>query len=53
MNDSLDIQNNPNATFENDFVFIHLDTEEITWKSGMFTPKMQKNILYHLKKRNK
>jgi len=48
----LDISTNPYHTFENDAVIVKLDTEQITWKSGMYNPKMAKNIRYHLKVRN-
>jgi hypothetical protein len=53
MNKSLDIRNNPNEIYENDFAVINLNSEEITWKSGMFNPKLRKDILFHLKNRNK
>lgn len=46
MNDRLDILDNPNETFENDFCIINLKTEEITWKPGKFRPKLKRNILY-------
>lgn len=52
MNATLDIVNNPNEFFENDYVIINLNTEEVTWKFGMFNPKLRKNILYWLKERN-
>jgi len=52
MNLTLDISNNPNEIFENDAVIINLNTEQITWKSGMFNPKYRNNIMFHLKERN-
>ena len=54
MNQSLDILNNPNEIFENDFCIINLWTEHITWKPAKFNPKMQNNIEYWFnEKRNK
>lgn len=44
MNTSLNILNNPNETFENDFCIINLINETITWKPGMFNPKMRNNV---------
>ena len=52
MNLTLDISNNPNELFENDAVVINLNTEEITWKAGMFNPKYLNNIMFWLKQRN-
>ncbi len=47
MKDStLDMRTNPNKTTENDFCVIDLVNETITWKPGMFNPKLQKNINY-------
>jgi hypothetical protein len=48
MNQSLDILNNPNEIFENDFCIINLWTEHITWKPAKFNPKMEKMIHYWL-----
>ena len=52
MNANLDILNNPNATAENDFCIINLNTGEITWKAGMYNPKMANSIEYWLSLRN-
>jgi hypothetical protein len=52
MNLTLDISTNPNEMFENDAVIINLNTEEVTFKPGMYTPKYADNIKYHLKVRN-
>jgi hypothetical protein len=49
---TLDISTNPNEMFENDAVIINLNTEEVTFKPGMYTPKYADNIKYHLKVRN-
>ena len=38
---------------ENEFVIVDLKNESITWKSGMFNPKMQNNILYWFAERRK
>jgi hypothetical protein len=51
MTTSLDFLNATSEIIENDFVIVNLATEEITWKVGMFNPKMQNNILYWLKQR--
>jgi|SaaInl47_10m_RNA_FD_contig_51_650389_length_907_multi_4_in_0_out_0_1 hypothetical protein len=48
----LDISTNPNEIFENSHCIVNLNTEQITWKAGMYMPKMAKNIRYHLKVRN-
>lgn len=53
MNSTLDISTNPNELFENDYVLINLNTEEITWKPGMYTAKYADNIKYWLNIRNK
>jgi len=53
MNLSLDILNNNNETFENDAVIINLVTEAITWKAGMFDPKMNNNIKYWFNEKRK
>jgi len=53
MNTSLDILNNPNEIFENDCCIINLITEEITWKAGMFNPKLQNCIKYWFNEKNK
>jgi hypothetical protein len=44
MNANLDIQNNPNVIFENDFCIINLIDQTVVWKAGRFNPKMQKDI---------
>ena len=49
----LDISTNPNEIFENAHCIVNLNTEAITWKPGMYLPKMASNIRYHLKVRNK
>ena len=46
MNASLDILNNSNEIFENDFCTINLLTEEVTWKPRRFNPKMSNDIQY-------
>ena len=51
MNDSLDILNNPNEAFENDFCIINLLTECVTWKPAKFNPKMANNIEYWFNER--
>jgi len=51
MNSLLDILNNPNETTENDFCIINLVTGHVTWKAGMYNPKMANNIEYWLKER--
>ena len=53
MNYSLDILNNSNETFENDACIINLLTEEVTWKAGMFNPKMSNDIKYWFNEKNK
>ena len=53
MNDSLDILNNPNSTFENDFCIINLIEETTTWKPGKFNPKMANSISYWFNEKNK
>ncbi len=52
MNDLLDILNNPNETTENDFCIINLKTGAVTWKAGMYNPKMANAIEYWLKELN-
>ena len=49
---TLDISTNPNEMFENDAVIINLNTEQVTWKPGMYTPKYSNNIEYWLAVRN-
>lgn len=51
-NSLLDIATNPNEIFENDDMRVNLNTEEIFWKAGRYTPKMANNVRYHLKVRN-
>ena len=53
MNQSLDILNNPNEIFENDFCIINLWTEHITWKPAKFNPKMENNINYWFDERRR
>jgi hypothetical protein len=48
----LDIQNNSNEIFENEFCIVNLNTEQITWKPCSYMPKMAANIKYHLAIRN-
>ena len=48
----LDIANNSNEIFENQFCIVNLNTEQITWKAGMYMPKMSRDIKYHLAIRN-
>jgi len=52
MDSHLDIGNNPNSHFENDYVIVNLNTEEITWKPGKYTPKMAIQIQFWLDVRN-
>lgn len=51
-NSYLDIATNPNEVFENNDMIVKLNTEEIFWKPGRYTPKMANNVRYHLKVRN-
>ena len=51
MNSFLDILNNPNTITENKFCIINLLTNEITWKPGMYSPKVANDINYWLTKR--
>ena len=37
-NSLLDISTNPNEVFENDDMIVNLNTEQITWKAGRYTP---------------
>ena len=53
MNYSLDILNNPNETFENDSCIINLLTQKVTWKAGMFNPKMSNDIKYWFNQKKK
>ena len=53
MNTSLDILNNQNETFENDFCIINLITECVTWKPAKFNPKMSNDIEYWFEERRK
>ena len=48
----LDIQNNPNEIFENQYCIVNLNTEQITWKPCSYMPKMANDIKYHLAIRN-
>lgn len=52
MDRTLNISQNTSETFENDYCVINLNSEEITWKAGMFDPKLRADILYWLEKRN-
>ena len=52
MTSFLDILNNPNTTTDNDFCTINLVTSEITWKAGMYNPKVANDVKYWLAKRN-
>lgn len=51
MTTSFDFLNATSEIIENEFAIVNLVTEEITWKAGMFNPKMQNNILYWLQER--
>ena len=53
MNAFLDILNNPNETFSNDFCTINLLTQEVIWKPGKFNPKMSNSIQYWFNEKNK
>ena len=51
MNNSLNMTSKFLRTTENDFCIVDLLNETITWKSGMFNPKMRNDILYWFKER--
>ena len=53
MNDCLGFQGQLKGIVENDYCTINYDTKEISWKAGMFNPKMQNNILYWFNELNK
>ena len=48
MTTSFDFLNATSDIIENEFAIVNLITEEITWKAGMFNPKMQNDIKYWL-----
>tara|TARA_R110000782_G_scaffold265197_1_gene358786 strand:- start:330 stop:491 length:162 start_codon:yes stop_codon:yes gene_type:complete len=53
MNTFIGYQNQQAGIIENDFCIVNYDTEEITWKSGMYNPKLRNDILYWFNEKNK
>ena len=53
MNNSIGHQGINSGIVENDFCIVNWTTQEITWKPGMYNPKLRSDILYWFNENNK